>query len=154
MKVRDLKNYICDKIVLYKSGADDFIDIYKGYIDDDTPETVLDLEVRSIGAKRSGIVYIRVEWEGCDIMADYKITYIGDNNVSNVHHIGIDYNGNYYSVIFGKYINGGFFSILNCNCGGELAAFDDVFWNAESISKAIKSKRVGKVIALAISEFN
>ncbi len=87
-------------------------------------------------------------------MADYKISYIGDSNVSDIHHIGIDYNGNYYSVIFGKYVNGGFFSIPNWNCGGELATFNDVFWNAESISKAIKSKRVGKVIALAISEFN
>lgn len=86
-------------------------------------------------------------------MADYKISYIGDKNVGNVHHIGLDYNGNYYSVIFGKYINGGFFSIPNWNCGGELAAFNDVFWNAESISKAIKSKRVGKVIAMAIAEF-
>ena len=23
-------------------------------------------------------------------MADYKISYIGDNNVGNVHHIGVD----------------------------------------------------------------
>ena len=51
-------------------------------------------------------------------MADYRISYIGDNNVGNVHHIGVDFNGNYYSVIFGKYVNGGFFSIPNWNCGG------------------------------------
>ena len=37
-------------------------------------------------------------------MADYRISYIGDNSVGNVHHIGVDYNGNYYSVIFGRYI--------------------------------------------------
>ena len=86
-------------------------------------------------------------------MADYEITYIGDDNVSTTHHIGINYNGNYYSVIFGRYVNGGFFSIPNWNCGGELATFNDVFWNTESISKAIKSKRVGKVIAMAIAEF-
>lgn len=86
-------------------------------------------------------------------MTDYEISYIGDKNVGNVHHIGIDYNGNYYNVIFGKYVNGGFFSIPNWNCGGELATFDDVFWNAESIGRTIKSKRVGKVIALAIAEF-
>jgi len=61
MKVRDLKDYIWDKVVLYKSDTDDFVDIYKGYIDGDTSETVLDLEVRSIGAKRKGIVDIRVE---------------------------------------------------------------------------------------------
>ncbi len=86
-------------------------------------------------------------------MADYEINYVGDSNISDIHHIGIDYNGNYYSVIFGRYVNGGFFSILNWNCGGELAMFNDVFWNAESISKAIKSKRVGKVIATAIAQF-
>ncbi len=46
-------------------------------------------------------------------MADYEITYIGDDNVSGTHHIGINYNGNYYSVIFGRYVNGSFFSIPN-----------------------------------------
>ena len=86
-------------------------------------------------------------------MADYRISYIGDNNVSNVHHIGIDYNGNYYSVIFGRYVNGGFFSIPNWNVGGELATFDDVFWNEESLSRVLKSKKVAKAIAMAIAEF-
>lgn len=52
-----------------------------------------------------------------------KIEFVGDSNVSNVHHIGISYDGEYYSVIFGKYVNGGFFSIPNWNCGGELASF-------------------------------
>ena len=81
-------------------------------------------------------------------MADYRISYIGDNNVGNVHHIGVDYNGNYYSVV-----NGGFFSIPNWNCGGELATFDDIFWNTESIGRNLKSKKVAKVIAMAIAEF-
>jgi len=86
-------------------------------------------------------------------MADYKISYIGDSSIANVHHIGVEYDGNYYSVIFGRYVNGGFFSIPNWNCGGELAAYDDVFWNTESISRAIKNKQVGKAIALVIAEF-
>ena len=86
-------------------------------------------------------------------MADYKISYIGDNNVGNVHHIGVDYNGNYYSVIFGKYVNGGFFSIPNWNCGGELGEFTDTFWNEESLSRALKSKKAAKAIAIAIAEF-
>ena len=86
-------------------------------------------------------------------MANYKISYIGDNKVENVHHIGVDYNGNYYSVIFGEYVNGGFFSIPNWKCGGELATFDDVFWNAESIGRTLKSKRAAKAIAMAIAEF-
>ena len=86
-------------------------------------------------------------------MADYEISYIGDNNIGNVHHIGVDFNGNYYSVIFGKYVNGGFFSIPNWNCGGELASYDDVFWNAESIGRSLKSKKAGKAIAKAIAKF-
>jgi len=86
-------------------------------------------------------------------IVEYRISYVGDGNVSDIHHIKVDYNGNCYNIIFGKYINGGFFSIPNWNVGGELATFDDVFWNTESISKVIKSKRVGKVIATAIAQF-
>lgn len=86
-------------------------------------------------------------------MADYKVSYIGDSDVSNVHHIGIDYNGNYYSVIFGRYVNGGFFSIPNIGVGGELSYFSDTFWNTESLSRVLKSKSAAKVIALAIAEF-
>ena len=86
-------------------------------------------------------------------MADYEISYIGDSQVGNVHHIGISHDGNYYSVIFGEYANGGFFSIPNWNVGGELAQFWDKFWNEESIYKALKRKRAAKVIAMAIAEF-
>ena len=86
-------------------------------------------------------------------MADFKISYIGDNNVENVHHIGVDYNGNYYSVIFGKYVNGGFFSIPNWNVGGELGQFGDTIWNEESLSRVLKSKKKKKKIAMDIAEF-
>lgn len=84
---------------------------------------------------------------------EYEITYIGDSEVKDIHHIGINYNGNYYSVIFGKYINGGFFSIPNWNCGGELASFNDIFWNTESIYRALQKKKVAKVIAQAIADY-
>lgn len=83
-----------------------------------------------------------------------KIEFVGDSNVSNVHHIGISYDGEYYSVIFGKYVNGGFFSIPNWNCGGELASFGDVFWNTESIAKSLKKKKVSRDIAQAICDYN
>lgn len=56
MKVRDLKGYIFDKVVLYKSDTDDFVDVYKGHIDNDTPQIVLDLEVRNIGAKKKELL--------------------------------------------------------------------------------------------------
>ena len=84
---------------------------------------------------------------------EYEISCIGDSSVADVHHIGINYNGNYYSVIFGRYINGGFFSIPNWNCGGELASFNDVFWNTESIYRSLKKKKVAKVIAQAIADY-
>lgn len=83
----------------------------------------------------------------------YEITYIGSLEIKDIHHIGINYDGNYYSVIFGKYINGGFFSIPNRNCGGELAGFSDVFWNTESIHKSLKKKKVARVIAQAIADY-
>ncbi len=83
----------------------------------------------------------------------YKISYLGDRNIRNVHHIGVDFNGNYYSVIFGKYVNGGFFSIPNFGVGGELSYFEDILWNEGSLSRALKSKRAAKVIASAIAEF-
>lgn len=86
-------------------------------------------------------------------MAIYEISYIGDSSIENVHHIGISYDGNYYSVIFGEYVNGGFFSIPNWNCGGELTQFWDKSWNEESIYKALKRKKAAKVIAMAIAEF-
>lgn len=87
-------------------------------------------------------------------MSEYKITYCGDKYIEQMHHIGIEYNGNYYSVIFGQYVNGGFFSIPSWNVGGELGAFDDVFWNTESIGRVLKSKKAAKQIALAIAEFS
>lgn len=47
---------------------------------------------------------------------EYKIAHTWDDNINNVHHITVEYNGNSYSVIFGRYINGGFFSIPNWGC--------------------------------------
>ena len=87
------------------------------------------------------------------ISTEYKISYVGDRGISDVHHIGIDYDGNYYSVIFGNYINGGFFASTNCECGGEVSSFDDVGWDTESIDKSLQKKKGGKVIAQAIAKY-
>lgn len=84
---------------------------------------------------------------------EYKITHIWDDSINNVHHITVEYNGHSYSVIFGRYINGGFFSIPNWGVGGELGQFCDTFWNEESLCRVLKSKRAAKAIALAIAEF-
>lgn len=43
---------------------------------------------------------------------DYKIAHIWDDSINNVHHITVEYNGYSYSVIFGRYINGGFLAYL------------------------------------------
>ena len=85
---------------------------------------------------------------------EYKITHVWDDSINNVHHITIEYNGNSYSVIFGRYINGEFFSIPNWNVEGELGQFGDTFWNTESLSRVLKSKRAAEGIALAIAEFS
>ena len=88
-------------------------------------------------------------------MSEYKISYIGDSSIGNMHHIGVDYNGHYYGVIFGKYVNGGFFSIPGCGVGGELSYdFGDVLWNTESLNRVLKNKNVANAIALAIEEFD
>lgn len=84
---------------------------------------------------------------------EYKITQILDDSINNVHHITVEHNGYSYNVIFGKYINGGFFSIPNWSVGGELGQFCDTFWNTESLNRVLKSKRAAKVIAMAIAEF-
>lgn len=84
---------------------------------------------------------------------EYKILHIWDDSINNVHHITVEYNGNSYSIIFGRYINGGFCSIPNWGVGCELGTFDDTFWNEESLHRALKNKRAAKAIALAIAEF-
>lgn len=86
-------------------------------------------------------------------MSNYKISYNGDKHISGVHHIGVECDGNYYSVIFGKYANGGFCSIPNWEVGCELAELDDKFWNVGSIGNALKDKKAAKAIADAIAEY-
>lgn len=85
---------------------------------------------------------------------EYKITHIWDNNINNIHHITVECNGNSHSVIFGRYVNGGFFSIPNWGVGGDLGQFSDTFWNTESLSRVLKSNKAAKAIAMAIAEFD
>ena len=85
-------------------------------------------------------------------MAEYKISKVW-NDISDVHHITVDYDGYSYTVIFGKYINGGFFSIPNFNVSGELGGFSDVSWNTDSIYSALKDSDAAKAIAKAIKEY-
>lgn len=84
-------------------------------------------------------------------MADWKITRIFDDSISNVHHVGMEFNGNYYSVIFGRSINGGFCCIPNHGVGCDLAAFSDIFWNTETIGRTLNSEAAGRAIAEMIA---
>ena len=91
---------------------------------------------------------------GINTMYDFKISYLGDDHISDVHHIGIDYNGNYYGIIFGKYANGGFCCLPGWGVGCELSDFDDVFWNSESLSKVIEDEALANTIVTAIKAYS
>ena len=61
MKLKEYTSVIFDKVVIYKEmGIGDYIDLYKG----DRfgiPETILDMEVRSIGANSKNTLDILVK---------------------------------------------------------------------------------------------
>lgn len=86
-------------------------------------------------------------------MTEYKISAVWDHKISDMHHITVDFDGYSYSVIFGRYVNGGFFSIPNWSVGGDLGDYSDTFWNTESLYKALKKKRAARVIAEAIRDY-
>lgn len=63
MKVKELAAVIFDKVVIYEHVGDvEFHDIFKGEMSE-IPRNILELEVGSIGAKRKGILDIRVKTE-------------------------------------------------------------------------------------------
>ena len=64
MIVKELTNYLFDKVVLYTQNKDNpekYIDLFKGDIRKCNQE-LLQMEVKSIGAKREGVLDIRIEW--------------------------------------------------------------------------------------------
>lgn len=84
-----------------------------------------------------------------------KAVVYKEYEVSNVREISISYNGNQYLLIYGKHINGGFFSIPNWRAGGELSDYnDDIFWNTESLIRSLKDKKAARAIAEVIAEMN
>lgn len=99
----------------------------------------LDLEYGKIG----GMIMAKREYE---IRAQY--------DTNNVKEISVDWNGHNFLVIYGKHINGGFFSIPNWGVGGELSGHfaSDVFGNTEYINRYLKNKRAAQQIAMAIAE--
>lgn len=62
MDINDLRNYIYDKVVVYTedpTGLNEWLDLYKGYLFN-APVKILNLQVKSIGGKKTGVVDIRV----------------------------------------------------------------------------------------------
>lgn len=61
MKLKEYTSVIFDKVVIYKEmEICDFIDLYKGE-KSGIPESILDMEVRSIGAKSKNTLDILVK---------------------------------------------------------------------------------------------
>lgn len=61
MKIKEISGLIPDKIIVYKQVSENFafIDLYKGH-SVGIPNDVADLEIRTIGASKKGIVDILV----------------------------------------------------------------------------------------------
>lgn len=65
MRVADLKDYAYDKVVIYRENntsdiETSYTDIYKGFIQS-APTGIQNLKIKTIGAKKAGILDIRVE---------------------------------------------------------------------------------------------
>lgn len=60
MQVKELKAVVFDKVVLYVSENNDYIDVYKGTVQD-IPVSLLDKKVIVVGAKRKNILDIHIE---------------------------------------------------------------------------------------------
>ena len=85
---------------------------------------------------------------------NFEIVKDWTGKVTNVRHITVEWNGNSYSVIFGRYVNGGFCCIPNWAICCELGAFDDVFWNTESLERAFDGDgEVANALAKAICQY-
>lgn len=61
LKVKEIAKLIPDKIILYKQVSDnmDFINLYKGD-SSGIPDNIADMEIRTIGSAKKGIVDIQV----------------------------------------------------------------------------------------------
>lgn len=84
------------------------------------------------------------------VKREYEIT--AQYNTSDVKEISVDWNGCSFLIIYGKHINGGFFSISNW--GGELSRHfvSDMFDNAKHINEHLKNEEAAIQIAIAIAE--
>lgn len=54
---------------------------------------------------------------------DAQIKY--DFSVTRCNGIGVDFNGSHYEIIYGHYINGGFFSIINFGVAEAIKEYEE-----------------------------
>lgn len=59
LQIKEFERIIFDDVVIYKMQGEEFEDLYKGSISK-MPNNIKDMTVVSIGAKRKGILDIRV----------------------------------------------------------------------------------------------
>lgn len=86
--------------------------------------------------------FIFNEEEPDDSVIVQREAYIRPVNLSHEPYDAVlNDGGNSFHLIFGKQINGRFLCIPNYSIGCELAAYDDIRWNEESLSEAAEFSR-------------
>lgn len=80
-----------------------------------------------------------------------KANIVNRFNATNEECLSIDFDGFNYLLIYGDYVNGGWFAIVNHGVSGDLSNATDVFYNSESIGRALNDFKAGKQIAEVIA---
>ena len=80
-----------------------------------------------------------------------KANLVNEFEATANNELSIDYDGSNYLVIYGTHVNGGWFAIINHGVSGNLASFDDVYYNEEQIGMALNNYDAGHKIAIVIA---
>lgn len=59
--------------------------------------------------------------------------------------------GSYFHIVAGKQRGGYYICIPNCDVGGGLASYDDLFWNTEQLHRLLKNKVDAVTVATGLS---
>jgi hypothetical protein len=59
MVVKELMNFIVDKVIVYKATNEGFENLYKGNVND-IPLDILEMKVKLIGASKKSVIDIQV----------------------------------------------------------------------------------------------
>lgn len=80
-----------------------------------------------------------------------KANLINKFEATASNELSIDYDGSNYLIIYGTHENGGWFAIINHGVSGNLASFDDVYYNGDQIGMALNNYDTGEQIAIVIA---